>query len=743
MMSRKPLLIRIAAILTVVGLLGGLILIPSIVSAQSTTYKPVVDAYVRSDNPDTNYGTGVTLRVDDSPVVNSYLRFDVSGLTGQKVTKAELKIYANSASNQGLVAKGVSDDNWGEKTLTYNNAPAAGGTLSTSAAVAAGSWVTLDVTSFVTKSGMWSFNVSTPGSTAISLASRDSSSHAPQLIVTVATTAAFTPTQPAPTQTPKPSGQTITIIPSVDAYVRADNPGTNFGTGATLKVDNSPVVNSYLRFSVSGLSGQSVTQALLKIYANSASNQGLVAKSVTNTSWGETSITSNNAPAMGNTLGTSTAVTSGSWVNLDVTSYITGDGVYNFGISTAGSTAISLGARESGANAPQLIVTTSGSSSSAPTRTPTKASTSSGPTPTKAPTQPSGSCTSVILTKGPTLIYTGSNTSMRVFWQWSSNTSFTLQWGTSTSFGSSTSVSPKDTSNHLYQFDLSGLTPGTKYYYRLLTGSQCASGSFFTAPPASASSVKFFSYGDTRTNGASHNTLAGLVDAAFAADPAFQTLNLNVGDWVSGDSESAWTSEWFNPAYSNLRTQDANLSDIGVRGNHESGATYWKRYWPEPFQSGGLYWSFDYGPMHVAMLDQYTSYAAGSTQYNWLKADLAASSKPWKFVVLHEPGWSAGGGHANNTTVQNDLQPLFVQYGVAIVFGGHNHYYARASVNGVTHLTLGGGGAPSYTPASGQPNIVKTFKGFSFGEFSISGNTLSAKIISSSGTTVDSFTITK
>ena len=105
--------------------------------------------------------------------------------------------------------------------------------------------------------------------------------------------------------------------------------------------------------------------------------------------------------------------------------------------------------------------------------------------------------------------------------------------------------------------------------------------------------------------------------------------------------------------------------------------------------------------MHVVMLDQYTTYTAGSTQYNWLKTDLAASTKKWKVVVLHEPGWSAGGGHGNNTTVQNDLQPLFVQYGVAIVFGGHNHYYARASVSGVTHLTVGGGGAPLYSPGVG------------------------------------------
>ena len=231
--------------------------------------------------------------------------------------------------------------------------------------------------------------------------------------------------------------------------------------------------------------------------------------------------------------------------------------------------------------------------------------------------------------------------------------------------------------------------------------------------------------------------------STYTADPAFQTLNINVGDWVSADTTSAWTGEWFVSSYTSLRAQDANIADIGIRGNHEGAATLWKQYWPEPFQSGGLYWSFDYGPAHFVMLDAYTSFGAGSAQYNWLKADLAASTKTWKFVAIHEPGWSAGGGHANNTTFQSDLQPLLQQYGVAMVLAGHNHYYARAMVNGIVELTVGGGGAPQYTPASGQPDIVTYSKSYSFAEFTVSGNTLTAKVISNSGATIDTFTVTK
>lgn len=333
---------------------------------------------------------------------------------------------------------------------------------------------------------------------------------------------------------------------------------------------------------------------------------------------------------------------------------------------------------------------------------------------------------------------------MRIFWQWTSNATFQLQWGTTASYASGeVALAPIDTTNHLYRYDITGLTPGAKSYYRVAVGTQCASSTFYAVPAETATSVKFLSYGDTRTNGSVHNGLADQIDALFIADPAFQTLNIHVGDWVSSDSESAWSSEWFNPSYTSLRQQDASLSDIGVRGNHEGAANYWVQYWPEPFQPGGLYWSFDYGPMHVALLDAYTSFSSGSAQYNWLQADLAASTKTWKVVAIHEPGWSADGGHSNNTTVQTDLQPVFVQYGVSLVLCGHNHYYARAMVDGIAHLTVGGGGAPLDTPASDQPYVVVTDKAYSFGEFTITGRTLTANIIDNSGATIDTFTLTR
>jgi hypothetical protein len=94
----------------------------------------------------------------------------------------------------------------------------------------------------------------------------------------------------------------------------------------------------------------------LLLYANSSLSQGINALAVADNTWGELTTTYNNAPPLGSVLATSGAITTGTWVMLDVTSYITGEGTFSLGINTASATAISFASRESGANSPQLIL---------------------------------------------------------------------------------------------------------------------------------------------------------------------------------------------------------------------------------------------------------------------------------------------------------------------------------------------------------------------------------------------------
>jgi hypothetical protein len=167
---------------------------------------------------------------------------------------------------------------------------------------------------------------------------------------------------------PTGTGGTSTFTPVADSYVDDSQPSVNFGTATQLRVDGSPVVRSYLRFDPEGLGG-SVTSAVLRIWANSAQSTGYRVQAVASTTWGETTITSANAPAMSATVtGSSGSVATGTWTQVDVTPLVTGAGPVSFGLTTTSSTALSLASRES-ANAPQLVVTTvGGNDTAAPTQ---------------------------------------------------------------------------------------------------------------------------------------------------------------------------------------------------------------------------------------------------------------------------------------------------------------------------------------------------------------------------------------
>ena len=352
---------------------------------------------------------------------------------------------------------------------------------------------------------------------------------------------------------------------------------------------------------------------------------------------------------------------------------------------------------------------------------------------------------SAAIRKGPYLIYPGDNTQMTVLWQLHSTMTCTLEWGLDTSY-SAGSISLGG-----YGIDrrhtITALTPGTKYYYRLTAGTEQATGSFRSAPSENAGNIKFMAYGDTRTYPYAHDWVNQAMVDTFQADPNYQTFTLHVGDWVTqGMLESSWANEYFHPGCLNTRQMLANLPVQGCIGNHEVGSGLWslyKRYWPYPYVNKG-YWSFDYGPVHITVVDQYVegiypSNLIGSEQLDWIENDLIASTKEWKFLIFHEPGYSARWDHIE---VQENIQLLCETYGVDIVFAGHHHHYARVDKNGIKHITTGGGGAPLQGIYPGRPGVEATAVTLHFCKIDIQGNELTLQAVRPDGMIIDEFTIT-
>jgi hypothetical protein len=80
-------------------------------------------------------------------------------------------------------------------------------------------------------------------------------------------------------------------------------------------------------------------------------------------------------------------------------------------------------------------------------------------------------------------------------------------------------------------------------------------------------------------------------------------------------------------------------------------------------------------------------------QQAWLEDALSKSTDEWKFVYFHHPIYSDGRTHGSDIDLRVILEPLFVKYGVNVVFSGHDHIYERITPQkGITYFVAGSGG---------------------------------------------------
>ena len=345
---------------------------------QTIIFNAVADAFTMANRPTSNLGGATTLRLDASPETNSYLRFDVQGVTGS-VTQATLRLNLQTTSSQGFAVHEVADNSWGELTITSSNAPGLGNIVNSAGSTSANSYTEVDVTSYVTGDGLISFGLSTTDTNLILASSRESG-NMPELVITYGggptatptATASPTPVGPTPTATatasptavpptatntptPGPGGSTFTFNTSDDAIVLSNRSTINYGSATILGTDDAPEIRSYLKFNVASLDG-SVASATLRLFVSSGSAAFDVAQ-VSDNSWTQSGITFSSAPLPGVVVNGSGTFSSGTWVEIDVTSYISGDGTFSLTLLPVGIGRVLFDSAEAG-NSPELVVVT-------------------------------------------------------------------------------------------------------------------------------------------------------------------------------------------------------------------------------------------------------------------------------------------------------------------------------------------------------------------------------------------------
>ncbi len=151
-------------------------------------------------------------------------------------------------------------------------------------------------------------------------------------------------------------------------------------------------------------------------------------------------------------------------------------------------------------------------------------------------------------------------------------------------------------------------------------------------------------------------------------------------------------------------------------GNHDymtTGANgYYGYFGPAAGPERRGYYSFDLGSWHLISLNSNVEAGAGSAQFVWLQADLAASEAPCTLAYWHHPVFTSG-PHGNNPHMAAIFELLHAA-GAEIVLAGHDHDYERFAPQnaqgqpdperGVRSFTVGTGGARLYSFRSPQPN---------------------------------------
>lgn len=254
-------------------------------------------------------------------------------------------------------------------------------------------------------------------------------------------------------------------------------------------------------------------------------------------------------------------------------------------------------------------------------------------------------------------------------------------------------------------------------------------------PAIGKDSVKFLVLGDTGTGDRAAQEVAA---QAWKVRSVFDyEFAIMLGDNMYGPERPQDFAKKFELPFKPML--DANVPFYAALGNHDDPN---QRYY-KPFGMGGQrFYSYQKRDVRFFVLD---SNYMDKDQQAWLEKELAASSSKWKIAYCHHPLYSTGARHGSEIDLRTVVEPLFIKYGLNVVFAGHEHFYERLKPqNGIAYFTAGGSAKLRAGDVRGGPLSVKGFDSEqSFMLVEIDGDVLRFQTVSRRGRVVDSGEITR
>ena len=248
--------------------------------------------------------------------------------------------------------------------------------------------------------------------------------------------------------------------------------------------------------------------------------------------------------------------------------------------------------------------------------------------------------------------------------------------------------------------------------------------------PNRSDSLKFAAIGDNGTGDRPQYEVAQQMTRLHSEFPF--DLVIMLGDNMYGSQRPADFTRKFEQPY-------APLLSIGVKfqaslGNHDTP----EQIFYKPYNMNGQrYYTYARNNVRFFALD---STLMDRKQVAWIESALRDSREDWKICYFHHPLYSNAARHGSSVDLRILIEPIFVKYGVSVVFSGHDHVYERIQPQkGINYFVSGAAGQlrPGNMRRSSQ-TAASFDQDQSFMAVEISGTEMFFQAISRTGKIVDS-----
>jgi hypothetical protein len=264
-----------------------------------------------------------------------------------------------------------------------------------------------------------------------------------------------------------------------------------------------------------------------------------------------------------------------------------------------------------------------------------------------------------------------------------------------------------------YRAEFAGLTPATRYAYRVGDSASSSRWHCFSTASVGPSPFRFLFLGDAQRG--FEKKWPALVRAAFAAVPDARFV-VHAGDLLSEGYDDRQWGAWV----AGMGARATEVPGVPAPGNHDvirstlsrvfAAPDLWNAHFALPANGPGEFpelagqnYYVDYQGVRIVALDvnafanedfrESQRPAVQTAQLRWLRGVLGRNPQRWTVVVQHYPMYSVAKGR-DYTAMRVTLGALYDEFRVDLVVQGHDHAYGR------THKVFGGRRAGPQEPGT-------------------------------------------